>query len=78
MTTKKHTLYTKEFLDKLKNELNNVDKFSIDDSIKYLKPELILLQSKGYSLKAICEILKQKGIKITTTLLQSLLSDNVT
>ena len=78
MTTKKHTLYTKEFLDKLKNELNNVDKFSINDSIKYLKPELILLQSKGYSLKAICEILKQKGIKITTTSLQSLLSDNVT
>ena len=77
MTTKKHTLYTKEFLDNLKSELKNIDKFTAIDSIKYLKPELLILQEKGYSMKALCDILKQKGIKVTSALLQKLLSDNI-
>lgn len=77
MPIKKPTTYTKEFLDNLKSELKNIDKFTAIDSIKYLKPELLLLQEKGYSMKALCDILKQKGIKVTSSLLQKLLSDKV-
>ena len=41
MTKLKQQTYNKEFLDNLKNELKNIDNFTIDDSILYLKSDLI-------------------------------------
>ena len=65
MTKLKQQTYNKEFLDNLKNELKNIDNFTIDDSILYLKSDLITLQNKGYSTKIIHEILQKKGLKIS-------------
>lgn len=62
MTNKK--TYSREFLENVKKELNNLDIFDDNAVLEFLKDVIIEKLKAGASPKKIHEFLKQKGIKI--------------